>query len=495
MKENFCRLFFTVWFLYVKGKQGSEVGIDEVQRQGYNKKAEKKRWKGKMREEKKQKTIKEVIDAMMESAERYEPDLIAIRRDLHRYPETAWAEFRTTAQILSYLRKGNVPFLPGEKIINPRFVWSYLSERELHFYKQRATEQGIDPKLIKKIGNYTGGAVIIETKRPGPVIAFRFDIDCNDIEETKDRYHIPNQEGFASVNPGCMHACGHDGHTAMGMVLARILWEQRQNLSGTIKILFQPAEEGDKGAQSIVESGILDDVDVVLGIHIFGTEGEYPALAGTQAGLYATTKFDVIIEGKSAHAGAAPQEGSNAVMTAVTAISAMGSFLQDGRGSTRLNIGTIQGGTGRNIIPARCFFRGETRGADTQVEKRLYNRVIGCVKHACEMFDCSYHVKIMGYGPAGGGDEDMAAGLAEQAKRRVPELKWTEPVQVNTGSTDDFAYMMAHVQKRGGKACYMALLSHLKDGLHSSGYDFDEKVLKAGVKSCIAALEYIWNVH
>lgn len=446
-----------------------------------------------MREPKDTKTIKETIDAMMAAADRYEEELIAIRRDLHRYPEAAWTEFRTTAEIITYLRQEGVPFLLGEKIINPKFVWGYLSELELEHYKKRALEQGVEEELLKEIGHYTGGAAVIETGRPGPVVAFRFDIDCNDIEETKDRFHKPNQEGFASVNRGFMHACGHDGHTAIGMVLTRILWEQRRNLCGTVKIIFQPAEEGDKGAQSIVEGGILDDVDIILGIHIFGTDGEYPALAGTQTGLYATTKFDVTIEGRSSHAGAAPEEGSSAIMAAVAAISVMSSFLQDGRGSSRLNIGTIQGGTGRNVVPARCFFRGETRGSDTKVEKRLYNRVIGCVKHACEMFDCTYSVKLMGYGPAGGGNEDMARGLAALAKERVSELKWTQPVQVNTGSTDDFAYMMAYVQKRGGKACYMALLSHLKDGLHSSGYDFDEGILKAGVKSCLAALEYVWN--
>ena len=439
------------------------------------------------------KTVEKTVTEMIEEAGRREEDCIRIRRDLHRYPEAAWTEFRTTSKIMEYLKEGGIPFLPGKEIINPQFVWSYLTTGELELQKKRAVMQGARQDLLNQLGDFTGGAVVIETGNPGPVIAFRFDIDCNDVEETVDRNHKPNQEGFASVNHGFMHACGHDGHTAMGMVLARILWERRRELEGRIKILFQPAEEGDKGAHSIVEDGILDDVNVIFGIHIFGTEKEYPGLAGTQTGLYATTKFDVTIEGRSAHAGAAPQEGSNAIMAAVAAISVMSSFLQDGRGATRLNIGTIRGGSGRNVVASRCFFRGETRGSDTKVEKRLYNRVTGCVKHACEMFDCTYHIKIMGYGPAGGGDEEMAKGLAAAAGKRVAGLKWTEPVQVNTGSTDDFAYMMDYVQKRGGKACYMALLSRLEGGLHSSDYDFDESILKVGVQSCIAALEYVWR--
>ena len=170
----------------------------------------------------------------------------------------------------------------------------------------------------------------------------------------------------------------------------------------------------------------VDDVDVVLGMHIYPAEGDYPALAGTQTGLYATRKWDVTLTGKTAHAGGAPQEGNNAILAAVSAISAMNGFLQDGRGVSRLNVGTIEGGPGRNAIPGYCRFQAETRGSETAVEERIYEKAAGCVKAAAEMFGCEYEINICGMSPAGGGDSGKAAELAALAAELVPELKFPE---------------------------------------------------------------------
>lgn len=425
----------------------------------------------------------------MAAAEAMADRCIAIRRDLHRYPEAGWTEFRTTAKVAAWLQESGMKVYLGEQVIAPLAAQGRPDGETLQVHQRRALAQGADGDLVKAMGGYTGAAVQIDSGRPGPTVALRFDMDCVEEDETKDPAHGPNRAGFSSVNPGCMHACGHDGHTAMGMVLARILWQNRTLLRGRIKVLFQPAEEGVRGARAMVERGLLNDVDVVLGIHIYGTDRAYPAVAGTQVELYATTKFDVTIHGRNAHAGGAPQEGHNALLAAVTAISAMNGFLQDGRGSDRLNIGTISGGTGRNVIPANCTFRGETRGSETAVEQRLFDRMKACVRGACEMFECDEQVKVVGSAPAGGGDEDLAARIAAAAGASVKELKWSEPVQVNTGTTDDFAYMMERVQRRGGKACYLALLSKLADGLHGERYDFDENCLVAGVKCLIAAME------
>lgn len=428
------------------------------------------------------------IGRLMAAAEGLRDACISLRRDFHKYPEAGWTEFRTTAKVAAWLRECGMQVYLGQQVIAPMAAQGRPDEETLHRHQRRAIEQGADPELIAAMGDYTGAAVRIDSGRPGPTIALRFDIDCVEEDETADPDHLPNREGFASRNPGCMHACGHDGHTAMGMVLTRLLWQHRDLLQGRIKVLFQPAEEGVRGGRAMVERGLLNDVDVALGIHIYGTDEAYPALAGTQVELYATTKFDVTIHGRNAHAGGAPQEGHNALLAAVTAISAMNGFLQDGRGSDRLNIGTISGGTGRNVIPANCTFRGETRGSETAVEQRLYDRMRACVKGACEMFECDDQITVVGSAPAGGGDENLAARIAEAADSMVEELKWSKPVQVNTGTTDDFAYMMDRVQRRGGKACYLALLSKLADGLHGEKYDFDEDCLLVGVKCLIAAL-------
>ncbi|MCI8609273.1 MAG: M20 family metallo-hydrolase [Firmicutes bacterium] len=428
---------------------------------------------------------------LMKAAEQMEQICIALRRDFHTYPEAAWNEFRTTAKVAQRLRKMGMKVVLGKEVIQPDFAFGRPDEEELKRQQRRAIEQGAEPELVEEMEGYTGAMAVIDTGRKGPAVALRFDMDCVEVQETDHENHSPNRQGFASVNEGWMHACGHDGHTAMGLVLTEILWRHKDALQGRIKILFQPAEEGVRGARAMVERGLLDDVDVVLGIHIYGTEEPYPALAGTQTGLYATTKFDVTIHGRNAHAGGAPQEGHNALLAAVTAISAMNGFLQDGRGAERLNIGLIRGGSGRNVVPADCTFCGETRGSDTAVEQRLFDRMKACVEGACRMFECENRIVSVGAAPAGGGDEDLAARIVAAAQQQVEDMQWTEPIQVNTGTTDDFAYMMKQVQERGGKACYLALLSKLTEGLHGSGYDFDETCLIPGVKSLLAALSCV----
>lgn len=437
------------------------------------------------------------IEILMKAAELRAQDLIEIRRDLHTYPEAGWTEFRSTAKVVEYVETEEMEAALGTDVIHPGYVMAYPAADVLMGHRLRAMSQGADRSIIRRIeekGGYTGAMFTIEGGKPGPVAALRFDMDCIEIQEPEDEGHLPYAMDFASRNAGLMHACGHDAHTAMGMVLARILHENRQLLAGRVKVIFQPAEEGVRGARAMTESGILDDVDVVLGMHIYPASGEYPALAGTQTGLYATRKWDVSLTGKTAHAGGAPEEGNNAILAAVSAISAMNGFLQDGRGVGRLNVGAIQGGPGRNVIAGYCNFQGETRGSETVVEERIYEKAAGCVKAAAEMFGCDYTIEMKGMSPSGGGNPQLAASIAEAAVALVPELKKTDPVQVNTGTADDFCFMMERVQAHGGRGCYMALLSELKAGLHNTYYDFDESVLLAGVKSCIAALKETGNL-
>ncbi len=432
------------------------------------------------------------ISTLMKQVDSYTNEFTAFRRDFHKHAEVAWTEFRTTSKIIEFLQERNIPVQFGLDVINPEYTWSYPNQEILEKCQKRAIQEGANPDLVARMNGYTGAMALIDSGKPGPTYVFRFDIDCNDIDEAKENSHRPYAEGFSSIHENCMHACGHDGHATMGMILAAVLYENRAQLLGKVKIIFQPSEEGDKGAQAVVMKGLLDDADMAFGMHLYPTDGPQPALAGTQKGLYATTKFDVTINGRSSHAGASPQTGNNAIMAAVMAISSMQSFLQDGRGPTRLNIGTISGGTGRNVIPGKCFFRAETRASDTDAEKRLFNSAIGCVKAACEAFGCTYDVKIMGSCPTGSGDEDLAAQIVE-ATSIVSDLKTRQLVLNNTGGTDDFAYMMEHLQNRGKKACYMALLTNITSDLHNNYYDFDESCLPAGVKSCLAILHYFYE--
>lgn len=430
------------------------------------------------------------IEKILAEADKYDELCVKIRRDFHKYAELSWLEFRTTSKIMEFLMERGIPVSCATDVVNPEYVWSFPSKEVLEFHKKRAIEQGANPAMIEKMGDYTGCMAVIETGKPGPVIAIRADIDCNDIGEAEDDEHRPYREGFASVNPKFMHACGHDGHAAMAMITAAILNDVKEELCGTIKVIFQPGEEGDKGAKSVAESGILDDVDYIMANHILHTDGEYPALRGAQKGLLSTTKFDVAIHGKASHSGAAPQEGNNAILAAVMAIGGMTGFLQDGRGMSRLNVGVIQGGTGRNVVPESCFFKAETRGETTEMEQRLYNRAVACVKGACEAYECTFDTTIVGGASAVEADADLIKAIGKAAEV-VPELKSIEPVYQGTGGTDDFNFLLEKVQSHGGKGSYMALLTRQTAGNHNNYYDFDECCLKAGVKVFLANVCYL----
>lgn len=430
------------------------------------------------------------VQSILTEADRYDGLYEKIRRDFHKYAELAWFEFRTTSKIMEFLMERGIPVYCGTDVVNPEYTWSYPSKEELEYHKKRAIEQGADPKLVEKMGDYTGCMALIETGKPGPVIAIRADIDCNDVNEAKDEEHRPFREGFASVNPGFMHACGHDGHATMAMILAAILNDRKDELCGTFKIIFQLGEEGDKGGQSVAESGILDDVDYLMACHIYPADGPYPYISCKMDGLLATSKFDVTIHGKSAHSGMCPEAGNNAILAAVMAISGMNGFIQDGRGMARLNVGVIQGGTGRNVVPDTCCFKAETRGETSEIEQRLYNRAVACIKGACEAYGCTYDIKLMGRAGTAPSSADLAEAIGEAAKS-VPGLQSIRPSHMCTGGTDDYNYLIEKVQSHGGKACYMALHSKLAAVNHNDHFDFDECCLKTGVQVFLANICYL----
>ncbi|MFR4644146.1 MAG: amidohydrolase, partial [Sutterella wadsworthensis] len=200
---------------------------------------------------------------------------------------------------------------------------------------------------------------------PGPVTALRFDIDCLAIEETKDENHLPNREGFASTRPGLSHACGHDGHTAVGLGVAQWLADNKETLCGKVKLVFQPAEEGVRGAAAIAASGVLDDVDWFTAGHI-GCDAKPGQVGVSHEGYLATTKFDLEIFGLPCAAGS-PEKGHSALMCACNTVMALGSLPGHSKGITRVQVGKIVSGTARNIVAGHAYVVLEVRGESTEI--------------------------------------------------------------------------------------------------------------------------------
>src|SRR5699024_1700774 len=165
---------------------------------------------------------------------------------------------------------------------------------------------------------YTGIVATLEPGTEGPTLAYRFDMDAVEIHECEEDAHVPVQKGFRSTLDHKMHACGHDAHTSIGLTVAKVLMDKKGALSGTIKLIFQPAEEGTRGAKSMTEKGVVDDVDMFIASHI-GTGVPFGHFVAANNGFLATTKLNVTYKGTAAHAGSSPEEGKNALLAAANA--------------------------------------------------------------------------------------------------------------------------------------------------------------------------------
>ncbi len=168
--------------------------------------------------------------------------LIATRRDLHKNAEPGWCEFRTATKVIQTLRELGWTVRFGREVVNAEARMGVPPAEELEKYFGQARGLGADPGILDALqGGFTGVVATLRGALPGPNIALRFDIDANLGPEAKTRDHVPVREGFASINFGIHHNCGHDGHTAIGLAVARSLMEARATLRGEVRLVFQPA--------------------------------------------------------------------------------------------------------------------------------------------------------------------------------------------------------------------------------------------------------------
>ena len=171
-------------------------------------------------------------------------EAISWRRSLHRCPQPAWLEFFATALVAEKLTQWGYEVKQGREIIQEGRQLLLPDARTLEQEYNRALQAGAKPEFLEKAkGGFTGVVATLKGAIPGPVVAFRFDIDSNEVTETSDASHRPVKEGFCSENPGYGHMCGHDVHTATGLLLAQYFAGMAATLKGTIKFIFQPNEE------------------------------------------------------------------------------------------------------------------------------------------------------------------------------------------------------------------------------------------------------------
>ncbi|MBN1660105.1 MAG: amidohydrolase [Anaerolineae bacterium] len=410
--------------------------------------------------------------------------VVAYRRDFHRHAESGWTEFRTASLVARRLAELGWEVSAGSVVVDSDARMGLPPGEDLEAHRERARVQGGDAEYLEAMrGGLTG---VVGVLRAGdertlglrPTVAIRFDMDALDLVESKSEAHRPAREGFRSVNEGACHACGHDGHTAIGLGLAEVLSNLRGRLHGTIKLIFQPAEEGVRGAKAMVAAGVVDDVDYLLGLHLY-SGWEVGQVEPGRSGFLATSKFDALITGAPAHAGGAPNEGKNALLAAATAVLNLHAIPRHRDGATRINVGRLVAGTGRNVVPGHARLVIETRGQTTALNEYMVTQAEQVLRAAAEMHGCTIEIWQMGGAQSGDSDQALAERVAAVA-RRIDSLSVRAPEE--SGGSEDYTYMMTRVQERGGQATNIGLGADLGGwGHHTAEFDIDERALRLAV--------------
>jgi aminobenzoyl-glutamate utilization protein A len=404
--------------------------------------------------------------------------LSTLRRDLHRRPEPAWREFYTTARIVRELDEMGVDdVLVGSELLADGQRIGLPEDPELEEWLERARELGADAALLDRMaGGYTGALATVD-RGEGPTVALRVDIDGLPRSEATSEDHRPVSEGFRSRNEGAMHACGHDAHATIGLgVLEQIL---DGDFAGTLKLVFQPAEEVIGGGRPIAESGHLDDVDYLLAVHVGLDHPTGEVVAGID-GFLAVSNLEATFTGEPAHAGGHPNEGRNAVLAMATAVQNLHAIPRHESGATRINAGTVGGGTASNIVPEEAFIQGEVRGETTELMEYTRDHARRVVENAAAMHDCEVSVDHDGEAPSAESDEFLVERVAAVAERsdRVADVCYRDSL----GGSEDATFLMRRVQEQGGKAAYVGIGTDHPGGHHTATFDVDEESLAIGVE-------------
>ena len=409
----------------------------------------------------------------------------ARRRDFHRHAETAWYEMRTSAIIAKTLTELGYEVLTGSQVCLDEARIGLPDKEELRAHGELALLQGAPAEyLTEEMKQGFTGVIGILRCGEGPVVALRFDIDALGLFEDEKESHRPYREGFSSVNPGMMNACGHDGHAAIGLGTAEVLMKIKDQLHGTVKLIFQPGEEGGKGARAIVAHGHLDDVDYFVGTHIAPDDGpdDGDVTPGTWGSL-ANSRYDVEFVGQEAHAGGFPENGKSAIVAVANAVINLTAIPRHSGGITRVNVGTIHGGSGRNVSPKKAVIQMEVRGETTEICNYMDMEARRICQAAADMTGCQCRMISMGACESQKSDVDFLEQIAKILERELPQLKISTIKNAQNWGSEDISFMMNRVQAHGGKATYMRSMTKTASAQHTTAFDFDEKVLVNAIET------------
>ena len=389
-------------------------------------------------------------NSSIDEARAIEGQIVATRRRIHANPELAFQEHRTAALVAEELKRLGIMVETG-------------------------------------VGG-TGVLGILEGASGGHVVALRADMDALPVNEQTGL-------GFASKNIGVMHACGHDSHVAMLLGAARILANHRDNLRGTVKFLFQPAEEAAEkggGAKPMIEAGVLENpkVDYVFGLHVFSNFPSRTFALRSGPIMAASSTFRIRVLGRGGH-GSAPHQTIDPIFVAaqlITALQGIRSRMVDPVEPSVVSVCSIHSGTRNNIIPDDAVLEGTMRTVDEATRKRVTSLIRGISHSVCKTFGARCEVEIDDAYPVTANNPAVEAKVFRLLSN-IPGAKTIEvpPLLV----AEDFSFFLRKVR---GTYYFLGTRNESKGCAspnHSSRFNVDEDVLKYGAASlALLAFEF-----
>ena len=380
---------------------------------------------------------------------RIAPDMVKVRRTIHQNPEIALKEFDTSALIRKLLKQAGIPALK--------------------------------PFLETDV------VAMVKGKKPGKNVTLRADIDALPLLE---KTGLP----YASKRKGTMHACGHDGHTAMLLGAALLLNRLRDQLSGSVRFVFQPGEEIVAAGKQLVDKGALQNPrpDAVFAVHAWAGMPLGAVASKPGALLAASDFFTVEVKGKGAH-GSRPEDSIDPILTAARIVDALQSVVSREVSSLEpvvVSVCRISGGTNGNVIPDSTEIEGTTRYLRPELKQKIESSIRRIVKGVCDSMGASFSFKYDSpYIPTINDDRMVALGKTV-ALRVLGPGKWFDLTSPSMGA-EDFSY---YIRKYPG-AMFRLGMGEKSASLHNSHFDFNDKAIASGILYLVSLALEVLNVE
>lgn len=374
-------------------------------------------------------------------------EMVRVRRYLHQYPELSFEESETARYIASWYDDLAIPYQTG-------------------------------------VGG-NGVVATLKGGKPGRTVALRADFDALPIQEENDI-------GYKSRRDGIMHACGHDGHTATMLTVARVLKDYQQQLPGTVVFLHQHAEEfAPGGAKPMIEAGCLEDVEAVFGTHLWATTPYGVLQTSTDAFMAGTDRFEITIQGKGGHGGY-PHETKDPIAIGaelVTQIQQIVSRRLAPADTAVVTVGVFEAGNTFNVIPDQATLKGTVRYLNTAVQEQVITEMENIIAGTSQSFDVTYTFDyVKGYPPLVNHKQEAERIL--DTCTTIEEIDTAENVTPVMGG-EDFSYYM---QEKPGAYFFTGAE---KEGYphHHPKFNIDERALPVAAKTLIQTYAIYQNDH